>query len=201
MPSGLTAKLNQGEQSFQEFCFGCARQFGALIAMRDDPMDAPIPDEFKPSDFYSKRVESLKTEIQAIEGMTPQALFEMFNKEVVQRGIEIESRKKETESIRARYEAMLEKVNAWTPPTPDHIALKELMATQLKDSIKWDCQSFAESVEPIAAENLQTLKVQRIATLKKDLAYYEEEHRKEIERVSSRNVWIKALRESLQNVK
>ena len=50
MPIGYTSKLHDGDQPFNEFIMSCARAFGALVTMRDDPNDAPIP-EFEVSEY------------------------------------------------------------------------------------------------------------------------------------------------------
>src|SRR5438309_7441629 len=55
MPTGYTADVGNGKVTdFATFALTCARGFGALITMRDDPMDAEIPDEF-PVDEYAMR--------------------------------------------------------------------------------------------------------------------------------------------------
>lgn len=41
MPTGCTAKLHEDDQSFRDFALTCARAFGATIAMREEPLDAP----------------------------------------------------------------------------------------------------------------------------------------------------------------
>ena len=47
MPTGYTAPIKDGI-SFNDFMWGCARAFGALIMMRDDPPGTPIPERFEP---------------------------------------------------------------------------------------------------------------------------------------------------------
>ena len=55
MPTGYTAKIADG-QTFEEFILSCARAFGALVEMRDEPADAPIPEEFKPSAYHTTQI-------------------------------------------------------------------------------------------------------------------------------------------------
>jgi hypothetical protein len=59
MPTGYTAKLMEEGQSFPEFAMRCARNFGALIMMRDESLDVPIPEQFEPSDYYRKKLSEL----------------------------------------------------------------------------------------------------------------------------------------------
>ena len=52
--ASYTYELVDKKLTFPQFAMRCARAFGALIEMRDDSMDAPIPDEFSPSDYHVK---------------------------------------------------------------------------------------------------------------------------------------------------
>jgi hypothetical protein len=47
MPTGYTAPIADG-MTFEQFALGCARAFGALVTMRDEPSDAPIPERLEP---------------------------------------------------------------------------------------------------------------------------------------------------------
>lgn len=52
MPTGYTAGVKDGTVTdFKAFVMQCARAFGALIDMRDDPSDVPIPKSFAPSSY------------------------------------------------------------------------------------------------------------------------------------------------------
>ena len=53
MPTGYTDRIYRGvETSFRTFMLECARGFGALVHLRDEP-GAPIPDVIPPSDYYA----------------------------------------------------------------------------------------------------------------------------------------------------
>lgn len=51
MPTGYTAAIKDGI-TFQEYALSCARAFGALISMREESSDAPIPDALEMSPYY-----------------------------------------------------------------------------------------------------------------------------------------------------
>ena len=61
MPTGYTAPIYEGEENFtfKKFAMRCARNFGALIEMRGEPLDAEIDFDkcFQPSDYYKKALE------------------------------------------------------------------------------------------------------------------------------------------------
>ncbi len=53
MPTGYTqAIVDNPNLSFKSFVLQCSRAFGALVTMRDDDNNAPIPDEIKPDDYH-----------------------------------------------------------------------------------------------------------------------------------------------------
>jgi hypothetical protein len=168
----------------------CARAFGALIMMRDDPWDAPVPEEFKPSDYNAKKLAEIADELGVIEAMTDEEATALFEKEHAELIAKYESWDRDKDEKRARYESMMEKVRAWTPPSADHAPLKSFMIEQLTTSINFDCTHYERT------EKVPT-KAGRIAKLKKDLEYHTKEDREERERVSGRNAWLKALRSSV----
>jgi len=50
MPTGYTLDLYDGKNiTFKEFVMKCAGAFGALISMKDESLDAPIPEHLEPS--------------------------------------------------------------------------------------------------------------------------------------------------------
>src|SRR5688572_14375055 len=69
MPTGYTSTLMEKGQSFPEFTMLCARAFGALIEMRDESLDATIPEKFEPSDYYTDRIAALKAELDTLTSM------------------------------------------------------------------------------------------------------------------------------------
>ena len=81
MPTGYTAAIKDGI-SFNEYALSCARAFGALIMMRDEPADAPIPDEFKPSDYHFKKIEEAKAELARLRAMSPDEAVSQIRKSI-----------------------------------------------------------------------------------------------------------------------
>lgn len=197
MPTGYTSDLTL-DTPFKDFAIRCARAMGALVMMRDDPLDAPIPDEFPPSDYYRKKVEDAKAKQAAVAEMSPKDVEADLDKYNADRAkLCAESKRKDAEQ-RKVYERMLAMVREWQPPTADHENFKKFMVEQLTSSIEFDCHenSTDEWYKPFtgtAAEWHEQLK----ANAARDVVYYEEEWRKEVERSQGRTNWVKALRESL----
>jgi len=195
MPTGYTLDLYNGKDvTFEEFVLKCARAFGALIDMRDESMDAPIPEQFEPSDYHltelikaKKRLEEAKKWNEKIaEQEAERAYHEALKKR--------EEFVKKNKLIRKRYEDMLSKVREWKPPTPDHVDLKKFMIQQLEDSIEFDC-FIPEMPQRLSGKEF---KEQQIRKALDDIEYHEKEYAKEVNRVHERNKWLLLLRESLK---
>jgi len=195
MPTGYTAPVQSGEiTEFKDFALQCARAFGALVMMRDEPMDAKIPDAFEPSDYHTRRLAEAKAELERLRSLTPEQI-EAEAEKAWQTELDYHNKRvAETALQRKRYEDMLAKVEAWVPPTPDHTGLKEFMASQLRESIEFDCRDREPPKRKTSEEWLH-------AALKSALwnvEYHEKGQREEIERTEGRNRWLRELRESLK---
>ena len=199
MPTGYTEKIQEGI-SFDDFIMRCARAFGACITMREAPNNAKIPEEFKPSNYYKKARDKAKIELALYENLTIDQAEERAKKSYIaelQQNLEYILKK---EDMKQKYEAMLEKVKNWTPPTPEHTDLKVFMIQQITDSIKFDCGDYYFQHPPIL-ESGKKYKQSRIEMCKKDIKYYSEEYIKEVDRTNKRNKWIKELRNSIKQEK
>lgn len=170
MPTGYTSELHDGEQTFTDFVLTCARGMGALITMRDEPMDAPIPDEFTPSmRYYLDSKASAEARLEALRAMTPEDIFRANQND---RAAVLAERAKEAvkrHDMRKRYEAMVAQVEAWEPPTEDHVGLKKFMLEQLHESIRFDCGDV--SWPPMPAEDPAEWFEAEIAQAERDIAY------------------------------
>lgn len=201
MPTGYTADVVDGKVvDFKTFALRCARNFGALIMMRDDSMDAPIPEEFKPSDFYAKELEKVDLETAKVTAMTVEEC----------RAAAMEERKKlmddhqkhvdESKAVRERLLAMRSQVADWTPPTPDHTGLKDFMVQQLDETMRHDGEAgtyYRDAAEAVPTNGSEWRKAKLQGLKERHLRYYIEVQ-KEIERTDSRNKWVAALRDSLR---
>lgn len=195
MPTGYTAAVADGKiTTFKEFALQCARNFGATITMREDPFDTPIPEEFKPSSYYADRLAEAQAELARLRSLS----VDQQQKEWRQEHEDTCSRyKRYNEDIavrQLRYQSMLFEVFQWEPPTPDHVNMKEFMIHQLEESIRFDCSYTYQMPSLLPRSEWYE---EKLAKAKSDVAYAEEEFRKELERVKGQNDWIAALRKSL----
>ena len=195
MPTGYTAELNDGKQvTFPEFAMKCARAFGALVEMRDDSLDAPIPDEFHPSNYHLDSIETAKKHLGEVKKWSnvraEREAKKAFNDEVRSNK---EHDEKNMQAGRA-YITMLKQAGKWVPPTKDHEGLKSFMIEQLAESLQFDCLHAQTMPQRLSGKQFQT---QRIKSLRWDIAYHTEKHADEMRRAREKSEWVRDLRHSL----
>lgn len=200
MPTGYTAPVQNGDVTeFKEYAMGCARAFGALITMRDDPIDAEIPEEFIPAPYYQESLNKNIARLEEILGWT----YEEYTHQWHLAAVAYEESKQEINTKRLqeheRYELMLHQVNGWTPPSDDHIKFKKFMQDQLTESIKFDCTPYSgdtftfDEQFPTASKWWQD----KYHSVAKSVKYSTESLQKEIDRCADRSKWVNGLRDSL----
>lgn len=201
MPNGYTAAIEDRDVSFEEFVWTCARGMDALIMMRDDSLNTPIPKRFEPSDHYQKALQQDRMKLIAIEGMTPEEIKKQakddFDREMKSWQESIDRKSK----LKLRYERMLAKVEEWQPPSKDHEGLKKLMIDQLKQSIDWDCDDSYYQDNVPQLKTPAVWKKEQMGSLQHDIEYHERQHKEEVERTEGRNEWIEQLRNSVPQPK
>ena len=201
MPTGYTAKLCKGKQTFKDFALQCARAFGALIDMRDDSMDVPIPEDIKRSTYYDEALSKAITDYDKLKAMLPgEALA--YGKACSQKRIkQLKGWLAEHKSARGRILKMISRVEAWPAPTKEHVPMKIFMLEQLGSTLQHDGDTAYYEKEIAKAKTLTPIEYYQadLSTAARNIDYYKEEAQKDRERNASRNAWLKALRQSLGN--
>jgi hypothetical protein len=190
MPTGYTADL---PKTFPEFALRCARAFGATIEMRDLPMDAPIPDEFKPSDYHVSELKKAQAEFLKKSRWTIDVAEREANASYKKALTEWRRNKQKTTDLAEHYSLMIREVKRWTPPSNDHVGMKKFMLEQLNSSLEFDCQGYGKP-KCLSGSDYKT---QQLAHHSRDIKYHTEENKKECERAAERTKWVRDLRESL----
>lgn len=197
MPTGYTAELCDGDVPFEKFVLTCARAFGALMSMRDDRLDAPIPEKFEPHDYHAKALAAAAKALVEVRAMSVAECEEATFKEFREAQAAYESEVEHKRAVRDRLLTMRAKVADWKPPTSEHEGLKKFMVEQLDSTIDWDGKVYLTPAKRATPEDWRR---NRIASLERDVQYHTEHHRKDVEQADSRTAWVKALRESLKSV-
>lgn len=202
MPTGYTAYIAEGtETTLRQFALRCARGMGALVTMRDDPHDAPIPTELAPSLHHARRLIDIKAEIAQLDALTPEQLDAAAAGYFDQQHADWTERRARQAAVRDRYDALLEALDNSTVVFPDGLAA--LMRSQLEESRKFDCWSKEDQTrfdpEPQPMTPAEWL-ADKLAGLYKDVAYHTVEHQKELDRNAGRNAWLAQLHTALKGL-
>lgn len=184
----------------KDFAMLCARNFGVLIRMRDEPLTAPIPEKLEVDECCKKELEYAQKKYDDFLAMSDTERMDYLERTYTET---VESINNETSSLgsekdvlRRRYNAMLLKVIKWNPPTPEHVNLREFMIKQIHDSIEWDCSEYKPTI-PDKAEWCNVEK--HINGLKESLDYAKQSYDREVKYIESCNKWLSDLRESLKD--
>lgn len=196
MPTGYTAELCEKDVPFEKFALDCARAFGALILMRDEPKDAKIPDKFEPNDYNAKALAKAKKELSALKAMTLDVAKQSAADEHRKAVREYDKHVSEVKATANRLHAMRSKVADWTPPSPDHQGLKDFMIEQIDTTLKHDGRVWRDV--PVLMSGKAWLE-SNIEAAERSVQYHMEEARKEVERAEGRTLWVKQLRASLKS--
>ncbi len=198
LPTGYTADVQSGRiTEFEDFVWSCARAFGALVTMRDDPADATIPENFAPSPFHTERLAEARDRLSRLKAMSEAEVAAEAAAALTEAEDTAERVSANRAEQRRRYEAMLNRALLWSPPTPDHLELRDFMIRQLRESIEFDCsKSSLEEVDPSNFTPAQWL-ADQMAKAHWEIAYHTKEAADEQRRTDERNNWIAELRRSL----
>lgn len=196
MPTGFTDPLYTGKDiTFEQFAWRCARGMTALASMRDEPLEAPIPERLEPDPYYARALASAEDEHARVLAMSEEECEREATKDHADLLASLKAASAERAARKTRYEAMLASVDAWHPPTPDHAGFKSFMHQQLVDSIAIDCGEMSMPEAPSAGQWRQR-KLQQAA---RDLEQARREMVAQEERIQRCNQWIADLRASLSD--
>lgn len=200
MPTGYTSDIRKGI-SFKQFALQCARNFGACVSLRDESMDAPIPEEFKPdTEYHDKSIAEAESKIKGIEGMSEEEVTIRVRTEFEAAIDGAREHIRESNELRQKYQDMIDQVEAWTPPTKDHVNMKDFMLEQLQASIEFDCNVsyWEKDLREVKMVDNKTWRAVNLQRALDEITYHVKERKEEIERAASRTKWIRALKESLK---
>lgn len=194
MPSGYTSGVADGTVTdLRSFALICARGMGALIMMRDEPINVPIPESFQPSDYHSRRLEESQAWVAELEAMSPdqvKASAEKWNEENEAYRIKLVA---ENNVRRHRYFSLIAQTEAWKG-APE--GLKDFMLSQLRDSLRFDVSDDPLRYAPEAKTHAEWLS-HELWEAKRRVQYHTFEHAKEVSRTEERNAWLAQLRAAL----
>jgi len=191
MPTGYTAGVGDGTiTTLNEFALLCARAFGACVSMRDDPLDAPIPEYFKPSTgYYDGLIDAAKSDLIELTELSDDECETRAAAEYEELLSDHNRYEAERFAENERYRDMIRRVEEWDTKAD---GIKNFMIDQLRISITDYQSSLPAKMSGSEWRQFKLEKAQR------DLDYGTKHRNEEIARTAERNRWIRDLRESLK---
>ena len=177
----------------------CARNFGACISMRDEPLDTPIPEKFEESKHYLKKYNEAVSDLNHYCNASNEELASQYQTEMTKEKKYYTDKIEELENLSKSFSRLIDQANAWNPPSDDHSSLKDFMVNQLTESKNVDCNLsfYKERLTELFDTNYTVWLQNKIKEAEKDVAYYKKQISKDEDVYASRNLWIKQLRGSL----
>jgi len=199
MPTGYTSKIYNGEKvTGKEFIMTCARAFGTLIEMRDEPMNAQIPEELKVDTYHEKQLEHSNQELNNYKNMSIEEARKLVDESYENKVEENKKYYDEKLELKNRYEKVLAEVEQWKLPSPEHQNLKDYAIRQLEESILFDCGHIEDYAKEVKKETPEEYIQKQIDSCLWNIEYHQKEWDKEVKRTNERNLWIKQLRDSFK---
>lgn len=203
MPTGYTYKVGEGsEESFEAFALRCAKAFGACVMQRDSNAEFPNLSLLDGDTYHKDKLTNISKQIEALNAQSDEDLFADAMREYEESKQDYLTRIEENHAKMLRYKEMRAQALTWEPPTSEHVGLKDFMIEQLSSSIDFDDmgkyyeRSLADLVQPTMAD-LPAYRKTKLADLRKDFEYHEEESNKSDGRQDNRKQWIIDLFDSL----
>jgi hypothetical protein len=192
MPTGYTADVCDGKKTtLKEFALSCAHAF--LVEMREESLDAAIPDEVKIDSYHSKEQAKAAAELERLKKLSTKDARAEMEAEHAKSMDAYKRNVAEVSRTNNRLQGMLHKVLAWDPPTKDHENLKKFMISQLEISMYT-----YEPEPPVKESSAISWKNGKIHKAKSDIKYHSLQLATEEESARVRTEWIQALKKSLQ---
>lgn len=198
--NGYVHTMLDKNQTFEEYALSCARAFGALVTMREDPMDAPIPEELKPDPYYLRAEADATRRLKNLLAMSAPDEKEAYGEKRKSEGLRhLIQQKSARDADVDRCRQMLPAVEKWEPPTVDHQGLKRMMLENLHDALKGENDDYYKSnISKLKGTPALKFYNDALDQARRDIEYYRAQYEKEVQRMAGSTQWVKSLRESLR---
>ena len=204
MPTGLTAEIYDGtDMSFRRFALKCYTQFNAGYRASNYGEDE-LPFDKAPvlevRTYYLERAKKTKEQVEKLEKAkkNPEVLVELYEKAKNESKSHTQERVEKSDTIRQRYDKMIEKVEKWNAPE-EYQSLKDSMLKQLRESKSYDCYSGIDAEDELypSIDEWYELNITQAKRLAESAAA---EAAEEIKKVEEYNQQLKGLYECLDKV-
>ena len=195
MPTGYTSDLYElKDVSFADYATTCSRAWGARVTERDNSFSTPyVPRTV--GDYETKALSNAVAKLDEFLLRTDEdwsAAFQEDKEKVFVTNAEADSIRGQR---RIKYEDMLDQINAWEPPTEDHVAFKKFMVEQIEGSLEFDCKGFTWK-PAILDQTIERYKIDALQNINGEIDRLMKSLAEEIERVRTSNKWVRDLFDS-----
>lgn len=202
MPNGFTAELYKGSQKgldVKKFIIKVARSYGFLNHLRENQAEFYTKEELMPKkdDFLENKVLEYSTLVKKFEKMSEDDIQKEYEKEKQNLQEQANKKQKERDKVTARYDAMLKAIQDWKA-NKDVEFVKEGCIDAIENARVYDMQILENELETFkSAKEWHTKKLKE---LKRDLEYYKEEYKREMENFENVCKLINSLFECMPNL-
>jgi hypothetical protein len=206
MTTCYTAIIEDKEDlTFEEFALRCARGMSALIMMRDDPMDAEVPDHFPLDDYHSRNLENQAKKLLEIRAMTHEDIERRVETKVWYDKKQYDEALVKFEKHNAAYTRMLAKVEGWSPPSADHHGMKKFMIEQIKQSLPTHPSEYYHIVfddpkKALVGLDHEAWRRSEMDHVLESMEYHQSGHKNAIKHNEERNAWLNKLKASIKGL-
>lgn len=190
---------SDGNESFKTFALRCARAFGALVEMREQPLSNGTPRELPSIDltYYQRQIQKEERELTRLLAFADSEKREHGQRKINADIIVYENMLVKDHRENEILNAMIEKVDAWRPPTADHVELQKFMHEQLTICLNND--SYArDAIAKLKAKNPLNVYQESAETCQSNIIYNRKQITEKTARHKDRNEWVKQLWDSLE---
>ena len=195
MPTGYTAELMEKGMKFEDFVLNCARAFGACISLRDENI-SKAPRKIKEDSYHKKELDNAIKELAKWNKLTKKQKTGIVEKERIEAIKDAKKYQKKNEDENDRLIIMKANVLDWTPPTPEHVNLKNFMLEQIDTSMHIP-DYYDKEIKEWEGYTTAYLIKNRTDDYIRDVEYHRKELEKEIGRNNGNNDWLEQLYKSL----
>jgi len=191
--TGYVHNLVDRKLTFEEWIWTCARAMGAFSSMREDGMNAPIPDRIDSGSYREDRLKQSRKKLDDLTKMSLADIGETRWKEAVELYESSAKHHEEQKQKREHARMILRRTEDWVPPTPEHENFKKFMLDQLKQSLDYEPD---EPKKPVRKSDPEYM-ADALKELMDDIEYQQKRLMEEQQANETQNEWIRRLRNSV----
>lgn len=203
MATGYTHPILDGEiTTLRQFALACARAYLYEFRESNIPIEksAELMPGVIPGPDTAHHEESLKeseAKLIMLETMSPSEVDDYYKNENKRTEVFYERIETESNEKRVLLQSMLDKVEAWNPPTETHrVGIKKYMIEQLESSIEWERPHEKATPEP-ETKSVTERHAEKIESLQDDISGTKRRIEKIITNHKKTQDWWSQLRESV----